>query len=173
MLNGIRIKDLTKFSDERGFFSEIMRTDWQDFIGEDIPVQANLSMSYPGVIRAWHRHSRGQVDYLTVLQGAVKICAYDDESNSPTKGQLDEIIASSKKLQIIRIPGIYWHGTKTLGAKTSVILYLVSRLYDYKAPDEERRPWNDPSIIDPRTAEPYDWNRSPSNKGDDLRLSFI
>jgi hypothetical protein len=35
----------------------------------------------------------------------------------------------------------------------------MTKLYDYKNPDEERRPWNDRSIIDPTTGMQYDWNK--------------
>ena len=156
MLEGVRIYELKKIPDERGFFAELLRKDWKDILGDEWIVQANLSYSYPGVIRAWHRHLRGQTDYFIVLQGAMRICAYDEET-----GQLDEIVASEHKLQIVRIPGHYWHGTKTISDKPSLTLYFVTRLYDYSNPDEERRPWNDPTIIDPRTGKPYDWNKPP------------
>lgn len=161
MLPGVRLYDIKKFPDERGFFAEILREDWKEFLEDDEVVQANLSFSYPGVIRAWHRHLRGQVDYFIVLRGAMKICAYDDDPTSPTRGELDEIIASSERLQVVRIQGNYWHGMKTLGNEASMTVYTVNRLYDYKNPDEERRPWDDPTIIDPRTKKPFDWNRPP------------
>jgi len=156
MLEGVRIYELKKIPDERGFFAELLRKDWKEILGDEWIVQANLSYSYPGVIRAWHRHLRGQTDYFIVLQGAMRICAYDEKT-----GQLDEIVASEHKLQIVRIPGHYWHGTKTISNKPSLTLYFVTRLYDYSNPDEERRPWNDPTIIDPRTGKPYDWNKPP------------
>lgn len=156
MLEGVKIYELKKFPDERGFFAELLRRDWKEILGDEWIVQANLSFSYPGIIRAWHRHLRGQTDYFIVLQGAMRICAYDEKT-----GQLDEIVASEHKLRIVRIPGHYWHGTKTIGNKPSLTLYFVTRLYDYKSPDEERRPWNDQSIIDPRTQKPYDWNKPP------------
>lgn len=164
-MDGVKIYELKKFPDERGFFCEILRQDWKDILGEEWIAQANLSYSYPGIIRAWHRHLRGQVDYFIVLKGAMKICAYDEE-----KKQLDEIIASEHKLQIVRIPGHYWHGTKTTGNESSLTLYFVTRLYNYKKPDEERRPWNDRTIIpteingkkdDPRVGKPWDWFRPP------------
>ena len=161
MLPGVSVRDINKKIDERGFFAEILRNDWKDFLGDDSVAQANLSLSYPGMIRAWHRHNRGQVDYLVVIGGALKICAYDDKEGSPTRGQLDEVIASEQKLQIVRVPGHYWHGTKTLGAKPSVTLYFVTELYNTKHPDEDRRSWNDPSILDPRTSKSFDWNKSP------------
>ncbi len=156
MLEGVKVFELKKIPDERGFFAEILRKDWREILGDEWIVQANLSYSYPGVIRAWHRHKRGQIDYFIVLQGAMRICAYDDQTK-----QLDEIVSTEHKLQIVRIPGHYWHGTKTIGYKPSLTLYFVTRLYDYANPDEERRPWNDPSIIDPKTGNPYDWNKPP------------
>jgi dTDP-4-dehydrorhamnose 3,5-epimerase len=161
MLSGVRIKEITKFPDERGSFSEIFRDDWVDFIDGDKILQVNLSYSYPGMIRAWHRHQRGQVDYFITVRGATKICAYDDRLDSPTKGQLDEIISSEEKVQCVRIPGIYYHGFKSVGYEPALVVYLTTKMYDYKNPDEERRPWNDPTIIDPRTKKPYDWNAPP------------
>ncbi len=161
MLPGVKIQEVRKNIDERGFFAEILRQDWNELLAEDSIVQANLSYSFPGMIRAWHRHNRGQVDYFIVLDGSMKICAYDDKQSSPTHGQLDEVIASGEKLQVVRIPGHYWHGTKTLGHKPSFTVYCVNRLYDAKNPDEERRPWNDPSIIDSKTSKSFDWNKPP------------
>lgn len=161
LLPGVKTLNLEIFQDERGFFSEVLRLDWQDFFEGDNIVQSNLSMGYPGIIRAWHRHLRGQADYFLVLKGSLKINAYDDRPGSPTKGNLVEIIASEHKLQLVRIPGFYWHGSKTVSKKPSLMVYFVNRLYDYRNPDEERRPWNDPAIIDPVSGEPYDWNKLP------------
>lgn len=152
----MKIYELKKVPDERGFFAELLREDWRELLDSEWVVQANLSFSYPGVIRAWHRHLRGQTDYFIVLEGAMRICAYDEKTR-----QLNEIIASEHRLQIVGIPGHYWHGTKTIGERPSLTLYFVTRLYDYGNPDEERRPWNDPTIIDPKTQKPYDWNKPP------------
>ncbi|MEM3386074.1 MAG: dTDP-4-dehydrorhamnose 3,5-epimerase family protein [Nitrososphaerales archaeon] len=165
MLDGVKIFELKKISDERGFFCEIFRQDWKEILGDEWIAQANLSYSYPNIVRAWHRHLRGQTDYFIVVKGAMKICAYDEKTK-----ELDEIIASEHKLQIVRIPGHYWHGTKTIGNNPSLTIYFVSKLYDYKDPDEERRPWNDQNIIpeslngkkdDPRVGKPWDWFYPP------------
>ena len=53
-------------SDDRGFVTEIFRTDWIEFFDGIIPKQINLSDSKPGTIRAWHRHARSQTDYFLV-----------------------------------------------------------------------------------------------------------
>lgn len=156
MLPGVKIFDLKKNIDGRGAFTEIFRSDWKIFEGDSI-VQSNLSISYPGVIRAWHRHSKGQVDYICVIKGAIKACVYNDGKDSKTKGQLDEIILNSENPQIIRIPGEYWHGTMCIGKESSLVLYMVTKLYDYENPDEERKSLNDPSVLDSRTGKPYEW----------------
>lgn len=164
-LAGVRVKDINLIPDERGFFAEIMRSDWKDFLESDVIQQANLSYSYPGIVRAWHRHERGQVDYFLVLKGAMKICAYDEST-----GKMAEVIGSGDKPQLIRIPGKYLHGTRTIGSSPSLTAYFVSNLYDYKSPDEIRVPWNSPSIVpveingrkdDPRVGRPWDWFAPP------------
>jgi dTDP-4-dehydrorhamnose 3,5-epimerase len=157
LLEGVKVFEIKKNIDERGFFCEVLRKDWRKgILGEDEIVQTNLSVSYPGIIRAWHKHLRGQVDYFLVLQGALKICAYDDK-----KQEINEIISTSEKLQLVRIPGSYWHGFKNIGDKTAFAVYFVNKLYDYKNPDEERLPWNDPSVIDKKSGLAFDWNKPP------------
>jgi dTDP-4-dehydrorhamnose 3,5-epimerase len=165
MLDGITIKPIKRLPDERGFFAEIMRKDWKDLFGNDTIAQANLSQTFPGIIRAWHKHVKGQTDYFIALKGTIKICAYDEETE-----ELNEIILSGQNLQAVRIPGHYWHGFKNIGNKPALLLYFTTRLYDYDSPDEERRPWNDPALIpksingkkqDPRVEKPWDWNRPP------------
>lgn len=165
MLQGIRIKSIKRLSDERGFFSEVMRSDWNDLFDKDTIEQANHSVTFPGIIRAWHRHVKGQNDYFLVLKGMIKICAFDEKTC-----ELDEIISGESDLQLVRIPGYYWHGFKALGNKTVMLIYFTTNLYNSKQPDEERRPWDDPTIVpkivngkkdDRRVGKSWDWNFPP------------
>ena len=165
MLQGIRIKPLKRFCDERGFFLEVMRKDWKDLFEEDTISQANHSFTYPGIVRAWHRHIKGQNDYFLTLKGTIKICAYDDKTQ-----ELDEVVCSGLDLQLVRVPGVYWHGFKALGDEPSMLLYFTTNLYNAKDPDEQRRPWDDLTIIpkiingnkdDNRVGKSWDWNYLP------------
>ena len=158
MLQGIETRALTKHADERGFFTELMRQDW---IANGSMQQCNFSITYPGVVRAWHRHVRKQTDHFVVLRGAIKLCAYDG-----TTSELSEIIMTGDVLEAVRIPGHYWHGFKALGDQRAYVVYFVNNLYEYASPDEERRPWNDPSIRpstingetkDLRCGKSWDW----------------
>jgi len=165
MLAGIVVRQLKRFPDERGSFAEIFRSDWGDLLGEDEIVQANLSITYPGIVRAWHKHERGQMDYFVVTKGALKICAYDDATE-----ELDEIVSTGENMQVVKIPGHYWHGFKVIGNEPVFLVYFVNRLYDSRNPDELRRAWNDhliaPKLIngkrdDPRVGKPWDWFHPP------------
>jgi dTDP-4-dehydrorhamnose 3,5-epimerase len=105
---------------------------------------------------------RGQTDCFVALSGTLKICAYDEKSK-----ELNEIVTTGRDLQIVRVPGHYWHGFKVVGNETATLLYFTTRLYDQQNPDEERKPWNDQRIVpkaingskkDPRVGKPWDWN---------------
>ncbi|VVB63245.1 dTDP-4-dehydrorhamnose 3,5-epimerase [uncultured archaeon] len=166
MLPGIIVRPLKRFADERGFFTEIMRRDWLD-VFEDDACQANMSISYPETVRAWHKHEKGQIDRFLVIEGALKICAYDDKTR-----ELNEVVSTGENLQVVRVPGHYWHGFKVVGNRPATLVYFVNRLYDYNDPDEVRRPWNDPEVVpasingrkdDLRCNTPWDW-LSPSYK---------
>jgi dTDP-4-dehydrorhamnose 3,5-epimerase len=165
MLQGIRIRPIKRLSDERGFFTEVMRKDWKELFGEDTVAQANFSFTYPDVIRAWHRHVKGQVDYFLALRGLIKICAFDDKTS-----EVNEVVSSGLDLQVVRMPGHYWHGFKALGNEPAMLLYFTTNLYDAANPDEERRPWNGPTLIpkivngkkdDARVGKPWDWTTLP------------
>jgi dTDP-4-dehydrorhamnose 3,5-epimerase len=164
-LKGVKTYELKILPDERGFFAEALRKDWKELLEEEWVTQANISYSYSNIIRAWHKHTRGQTDYFLVLKGAMKICAYEEET-----GKMAEVIASGEKPTLVRIPGEYLHGTKTVSNEPSLTVYFVTKLYDYQNPDESRRPWNDPTIVpteingkkdDPRVGKPWDWFHPP------------
>jgi dTDP-4-dehydrorhamnose 3,5-epimerase len=165
MLKGIRIKPISRLPDERGFFCEVMRNDWKNLFEEDVIAQANLSFTYPNIIRAWHRHLKGQTDYFLALKGSIKIGIFDEKTK-----EVNEVISSSLNLQVVRVPGNYWHGFKALGDKPAMLLYFTTNLYDSANPDEERRPWNDQTLVpkiingkkdDERVGKPWDWNYPP------------
>jgi dTDP-4-dehydrorhamnose 3,5-epimerase len=165
MLPGIKIKSLDRMPDERGSFTEIFRKDWKDLLENDATVQANHSVTYPGIVRAWHRHMRGQVDYFLVIKGTIKIGVYHDKTN-----ELDELVSTGQNLQIVRVPGHFWHGFKAVGDEPAFLIYFTTCLYDPRDPDEERRSWNDPTLVprsingkkdDTRVGKPWDWNYPP------------
>jgi dTDP-4-dehydrorhamnose 3,5-epimerase len=155
LIEDVEIRKLEKHVDERGILCEILRKDWSIF--KEFAM-AYFSVTYPGVVRAWHRHPKaGQVDYFCVLQGMAKIVVYDQRENSPTKGLINEFYIGEDNMVLLKIPGECWHGFKAIGTKPVVLVNFPTKLYDYKDPDEER--------LAPDTDKiPYDWGLTPGLK---------
>ena len=91
-LKGVKTHEINILPDERGFFAEALRADWKEFLEDEQIIQTNISYSYPNVVRAWHKHLRGQIDHFLVLKGAMKICAYDE-----TTGNMADVITTGQK----------------------------------------------------------------------------
>ena len=152
MIDGVEVRDLQVNADERGHLVEVFREDWELYDPE--PAMSYYSMSYPGVVRAWHRHRRGQVDHFVCPKGRIKVGVYDDREGSPTREELNTFVVGEHNQQVVRIPGDCWHGFKTIGDEPTFLINFPTKLYDYDNPDEERLP--------PHTDEiPFDWDEQP------------
>ncbi|WP_276414218.1 dTDP-4-dehydrorhamnose 3,5-epimerase family protein [Haloarcula halobia] len=153
MIHDVETKKVQINADERGFLAEIWRSDWDIYANEGSPEMSYVSESYPGIIRAWHRHCEGQIDHFVVPHGKVKVGIYDNRDESPTQGELNTFIIGNGNMELIRVPGDCWHGFKTLVTRDTLINFPTN-LYDYEDPDEERLPYDTDQI-------PLDWEESP------------
>jgi dTDP-4-dehydrorhamnose 3,5-epimerase len=148
LIEGIELRPLKKNVDERGYLCELLRKDWSIF--QEFAM-AYFSVTFPGVVRAWHRHPRTkQQDHMCILQGIGKIVVYDDREKSSTKGLINEFIIGEDNPTLIKIPGECWHGFKALGVKPVLLVNFPTNMYDNNKPDEERLPPDIEKI-------PYDW----------------
>ena len=152
MIHGVKIRELQINADERGHLVEIFRKDWGEY--EIDPAMSYYSMTYPGVIRAWHRHLEGQNDHFVCPQGRIKVGIYDDRDGSPTQGKLNTFVIGEHNQKLIHIPGDCWHGFKVIGDKPALLINYPTELYDYENPDEERIPYDTDKI-------PLDWEEPP------------
>ena len=152
MIEGVEVRDLQVNADERGHLVEIFREDWELY--DPDPAMSYYSMSYPGIVRAWHRHDRGQIDHFICPKGCIKVGIYDDREESPTRGDLDTFVIGEHNQRAVRIPGDCWHGFKAIGNEPAFLINLPTNLYDYENPDEERLPPDTDDI-------PLDWDETP------------
>lgn len=141
-IEGVKLIPLKKHCDDRGYVMEVLRRDAPHFMDFG---QAYISTCYPGIIKAWHCH-RKQTDHFCVLSGMAKIGFYDDRPESPTRGEKMSVVIGDDNPLLVQIPPSVWHGQMCLGGTTSVLLNIPTHLYDYAAPDEERRDPFDPAI---------------------------
>lgn len=145
MIEGTVIRPLKRIVDERGYLSELMRTDWDDVYPGF--AMSYVSLSYPGVIRAWHRHPRTkQRDTFAVLHGMAKVVVYREDTD-----ELDEHFIGEDNPVLLSFDGGNWHGFKAIGTKPCLLINFPDKLYDYENPDEERLPFDTDRL-------PYDWD---------------
>lgn len=151
-IHDVEVRDLQANVDERGHLVEIFRKDWDMYDPE--PAMSYYSLSYPGIIRAWHKHKRGQIDHFVCPKGHIKVGIYDDRNGSPTQGELNTFVIGEQNQQAIRIPGDCWHGFMVIGDERAMLINFPTKLYDYDEPDEERLPHDTDEI-------PLDWEVEP------------
>jgi dTDP-4-dehydrorhamnose 3,5-epimerase len=152
VLDGVEIKELVGWADDRQVFREVIRiTD--PFFGEGFG-QLSYAYMYAGSAKAWHIHQH-QVDWWYVPIGAVKLVLYDARAASPTHGQLQEImLGPDAGHKVVRIPPGVAHGCKVLDGPAQ-LFYITSTVYT--PADEGRIPHDDPGIG-------YDWTKGPDIK---------
>jgi dTDP-4-dehydrorhamnose 3,5-epimerase len=135
VIPGLRRIELARHDDERGWFTELVRT-------SELPkpfVQVNLSFSRKGVIRGLHYHERGQDDVFVCLSGMVRVVVLDRSSGET----FTEDIGDGNTVAIY-VPGIHAHGYEALA--DALFAYFVTEEYDRADPDEHAVPWNDERV---------------------------
>lgn len=136
-----------RFSDERGFFSEVWREDAMAEAGIDVHfVQDNHSYSkVRGVLRGMHFQAppASQEKLVRVSRGAVFDVAVDIRPKSATFGRWAGLTLSAHEWNQLFIPKGFAHGFVTLEDDTEVV-YKVSTAY---SPEFDRAVrFDDPAI---------------------------
>ncbi len=150
MIEGVTVKDIVTHADERGFFREVIRTTDQ-FFGEGFG-QCSHALVYPGVVKAWHGHSR-QAQWTYVACGLVRVAIHDCRPQSPTFRTTEEwLLGDHHPGRVYRLPAGVVHGFRCL-AGPAHIFYVTSGIYD---PTDEIRLAHDDGDIG------YDWTHGPT-----------
>ena len=104
-------------------------------------VQANVSISRPGVLRGLHFH-REQSDYWCPVAGSAFVGLYDLRRGSPTEGRKVEFRIGDDAPQAVLIPPGVAHG---FYAETDLqLLYFVDAYFTGE--DEFGLAWDDPEV---------------------------
>ncbi|TVY11822.1 dTDP-4-dehydrorhamnose 3,5-epimerase family protein [Paenibacillus cremeus] len=149
-IEGVLTKMLVKHCDDRGFFMEILREDDVLFGQSGHFGQASISLSYPGVIKAFHYHKL-QDDIWFFPNGSAQVVLHDLREHSPSYGETNVFYMGEGAPYLLFIPRGVAHGYRVLGAQPATIVYFTNLAYDPKQPDEYRLAYDDPEIG-------FDWN---------------
>lgn len=143
-IDGVVVTPLRQIADERGKIMHMLRNDSPIFetFGE-----IYFSVVHPGVIKAWHIHSKMTLNYA-VVSGKIKLVLYDDRPKSRTRGALMELFLGPDNYNLVTIPPNVWNGFKGAGIESAIVANCSTIPHD---PDEISR-------LDPfENSIPYDW----------------
>lgn len=144
-IDAVKIVIPEVFEDDRGFFTEVYRSDQFKELG--LPhdfVQLNHSRSAKNVLRGLHfQWSPPMGKLMRVTFGEAFLVAVDIRKGSPTLGKWFGMVLNAKEKKQIFAPAGFARGFCVL-SEFAEIEYLTTGVYSNKA--ESGVLWNDPKI---------------------------
>jgi dTDP-4-dehydrorhamnose 3,5-epimerase len=144
-IQGVLVSPRKKIVDDRGAIFHMLKRSDAEFkeFGE-----IYFSKIHPGVIKAWHHHSRMTLNYYVVV-GSIQLGLFDGRKESPTFGKAQTIFMDAEVPQLVTVPPGVWNGFKGLGPISSLVANCASEPHD---PLEiTRKGYNEPEFG-------YDWS---------------
>lgn len=127
---GVEIRELPRFSDNRGWLAELFRSD--ELSSKLLPEMAYLSMTKPGVSRGPHEH-REQSDLIIFLGNSrFRLYLWDNRPKSGSFKRHERFESEPGKTISIRIPPGVVHGYKNIGDADGLIINCPNSLYKGK-----------------------------------------
>lgn len=127
-IDGVIIKPIKKFVDERGWLAELFRED--ELPSKDLtPVMSYLSFTVPGVVRGPHEHEE-QTDYFCFIGPSnFKLVLWDNRKNSGTFANKMVLFAGEDNPMAIIIPEGIVHAYKNIGSEYGAVINFPNRLF--------------------------------------------
>ncbi len=122
VLEGVIIKQLDVFEDQRGWLVEIFREDDMAFR----PVMSYVSMTEPGIVRGPHEHHE-QTDFFCFL-GSFKLYLWDNRKESKT--YMEKMVLDTTENPFVAVvPPRIVHAYKNIGQEDALVINFPDRLY--------------------------------------------
>jgi dTDP-4-dehydrorhamnose 3,5-epimerase len=132
-IDGVIIKNLKKFEDERGWLAEIYREDETTYK----PVMSYISVTNPGVARGPHEHQNQADCFVFVGPGNFELYLWDRRSDSQTTGNYVKMTVGEESPTLVIVPPGVVHGYKCIGDKVAYSINFPDKLYKGSGKSEE------------------------------------
>lgn len=145
-IEGVEVRPLQRFEDERGWLAELFRVD--EMAQDEIPVMGYVSVTAPGVERGPHEHHEQTDRFCFAGPGLFEIHMWDNRPESPTYQCSQVIVAGDRAATLVVIPPGVVHGYRNIGADDAMVINLPNKLYKGEGraePVDEIRHENIPS----------------------------
>jgi len=114
---------MRKFKDTRG-------RSWFDIVTKS-PYQVDITVSYPGTVRAFHYHDY-KTEWMFAVRGHYKFVLTDPM----------EIVYLSED-EVVEITPGRWHGYQNIGTDEGIIMEIADKRHNLDNPDDKRKPYNE------------------------------
>jgi len=152
-IEGVLIKKLTKYTDERGYLVETFR---EDTLPDRLkPVMSYVSFTKPGIARGPHEHIKQTDVFCFIGPGIFKIKLWDNRKESDTYGNCMEVVGGKDNPARVIVPPGVVHGYKNISEDLGMVINYPDKLY---------KGWNKEEEVDEIRHE---------EKEDDFYLDFV
>jgi len=126
-ISGVIVQDLVKHLDNRGWLSELYRSD--EIEETYLPVMSYLSMTNPGVARGPHEHMSQADLFAFIGPSDFKIYLWDNRISSSTYRMRQIIFAGENSPRSVIIPPGVVHAYRNVGITPGMVVNLPNRLF--------------------------------------------
>ncbi|MFQ5480702.1 MAG: dTDP-4-dehydrorhamnose 3,5-epimerase family protein [Thermodesulfobacteriota bacterium] len=127
VIEGVILRDLTRYSDQRGWLMELFRTD--EITAEINPAMSYISMTVPGVARGPHEHVE-QTDYFCFAgPSTFKVYLWDGRKDSSTYQVKQVVLAGEEDPKVVIVPPGVIHAYKNVGTTKGLVVNFPNRLF--------------------------------------------
>jgi dTDP-4-dehydrorhamnose 3,5-epimerase len=124
-MEGVIIKNLERYDDERGWLTEIFRQDELAFT----PLMSYVSLTNPGVVRGPHEHVYQSDCFVFLGPGTFRLFLWDRREKSETYGNSLEIEVGENNPTLVIVPPGVVHGYKCVSEQPALSINLPDKLY--------------------------------------------
>lgn len=147
-IDGVVVRDLRKYNDERGWLTELFRHD--ELTAEFYPTMAYISATKPGVTRGPHEHVDQADLFCFIGPSNFKIRMWDNRADSRTLNRVMTLVVGIDDPKSILVPAGVVHAYQNLGSDPGIVFNCPNRLYAGAGkcePVDEIRHEDDPETI--------------------------
>ena len=147
-IDGVVVRPIRKYVDERGWLTEIFRHDEVD--AEFHPAMAYVSVTEPGVTRGPHEHVDQADLFCFIGPSNFKIRVWDNRAESPTYNRVTTVYGGADNPLTILIPKGVVHAYRNVGSSPGLVTNCPNRLFmgeGRREPIDEIRHEDDPDTV--------------------------
>lgn len=126
MIAGVKYLPLKRFPDDRGTVWHMLKSTDEVF---DKFGEIYFTSLYPKVIKAWHIHTKMDLNYACIA-GMVRVVLYDGRAESSTAGDLEEYILGEDAYYLLHIPHGVTNGMQNLDDKVAMVANCATLIHD-------------------------------------------